>query len=290
MSASSDFSTIARAIRFLRDRRQDQPTLAEVAAAVGLSPGHFQRVFSRWAGVSPKRYLQYLTFQDARKRIQASEPLLQAAFNSGLSGPARLHDLFVNAVAATPGEYRKGGEGLDIRHGVVDTPYGLALMGITHRGLCHLSFLEEDDGDRSGALSTLQAEWPGATLLRADRDAQDLADSIFSGGAPPGGSLSLHLKGTNFQLRVWEALLRIPLGTVTTYGRLAKAMGRPGAARAVGAAVGRNPVAWLIPCHRVLREEGSLGGYRWDPIRKEAMLAWEADRRPPALIPVPERK
>ena len=286
MNTSSDYNTVARAIRFLKERFKEQPSLDEIADHVGLSPFHFQRIFTRWAGVSPKRFIQFLTVESAKERLRASEPVLRAAFGAGLSGPARLHDLFVTTTAVTPGEFKARGSSLEIHHGIADTPFGPALFGVTARGLCHLAFLEEEDEEGIGALAALRQAWPEAALVADAPEAATLARTIFP-GSPPAGSesvqappqpLSLLLKGTNFQLRVWEALLRIPPGALTTYGRLAKALESPGAARAVGTAVGRNPIAYLIPCHRVIREEGTLGGYRWDPVRKEAILGWEGSR------------
>jgi len=287
MNVSSDYDTVARAIRFLRERHKSQPSLEEIAAHVGFSQFHFQRLFSRWAGVSPKRFLQFLTVESAKERLRASDPVLQAAFASGLSGPARLHDLFVATTAVTPGEFKAGGRALEIRHGLVDTPFGPAFLGTTHRGLCHLAFLDPGEEDGSLALPVLAEAWPEASLIRDDGAASELAKTIFKGHpksgsaspGPPGRPLSLLLKGTNFQIQVWEALLRMPSGTLTTYGRLAQALERPGAARAVGTAVGRNSIAFLIPCHRVIREEGTLGGYRWGPTRKEAILGWESAQK-----------
>lgn len=286
MTTSSDYSTVARAIRFLNEHFKEQPSLEEIASHLGLSPFHFQRLFTRWAGVSPKRFVQFLTVESAKERLRASEPILRAAFGAGLSGPARLHDLFVTTTAVTPGEFKARGNSLEIRYGIADTPFGPALFGVTARGLCHLAFLEDEDEEGTGALAALRQAWPEAVLLADASKATTLAHTIFP-GSPRAGSedaqtppqpLSLLLKGTNFQFRVWEALLRVPPGALTSYGRLAQAMDRPGAARAVGTAVGRNPIAYLIPCHRVIREEGTLGGYRWGPVRKEAMLGWERAR------------
>ncbi len=282
MNPASDFSTVASAIRFLREHFREQPALDEVAAAVGLSPFHFQRLFSRWAGVSPKRFLQFLTVEEAKLRLRRSVPVLEAAFQAGLSGPARLHDLLVTTTAVTPGEYKSYGAALEIRHGVAETPFGPALFGATDRGLCHLAFLDETDPHGESELEVLRKGWPLATLLEDPASAAGLSRTIFSASFssshPPDRPLPLLLKGTNFQIRVWEALLRVPPGAVTTYGRLARALGRPGSARAVGGAVGRNSMAYLIPCHRVIREEGTPGGYRWGQARKSALLGWEAAR------------
>ena len=287
MKSSSDYDTVARAIRFLREECRSQPSLEEIANHIGLSPFHFQRLFTRWAGVSPKRFLQFLTVESAKERLRASAPILQTAFATGLSGPARLHDLFISTTAVTPGEFKAGGAALEIRHGIAETPFGPALFGTTHRGLCHLTFLGEGSEEGSMAQRALAEAWPEASLIQDNGAALGLARTIFSGQlereADSVGTrerpLPLLLKGTNFQIQVWEALLRVPPGALTTYGRLARKLNRPGAARAVGAAVGRNAIAYLIPCHRVIREEGTLGGYRWGPVRKEAILGWEGAQK-----------
>jgi AraC family transcriptional regulator of adaptative response/methylated-DNA-[protein]-cysteine methyltransferase len=280
MDHSSDYDTVARAIRFLCADFKNQPSLDELAKHVHLSPSHFQRIFTRWAGVSPKRFLQFLTVEHAKDRLRASDPVLQAAYKVGLSGPARLHDLFISTTGVTPGEYKTLGGALEIRYGIQATPFGPALLGLAPRGLCHLAFLGENDEDGGEALSILEWSWPRATLAQAKRDTGTLAKRVF--GTTPAAEdpqpLSLFLKGTNFQIKVWEALLRIPPGNLTTYGRLASAMGNAGAARAVGSAVGKNPIAFLIPCHRVIREEGTLGGYRWGTHRKQMIQGWEAAR------------
>lgn len=277
------YATVAAAIRFVAARRAQQPTLAEIADHVGLSPFHLQRVFTAWAGVSPKRFMQYLTKEHAKSALRRAHDVLDAALDSGLSGPGRLHDLLVACDAVSPGEVRRGGAGMEIRYGVGPTPFGEALVATTARGICHLRFA--DDG-AAAALDALQADWQAARLVPDAALAQRtlatvFRDFAFAGGdagpgAPPGRPLSLHLRGTNFQIKVWEALLNLPLGKVTTYGALAARIGCPGAARAVGSAVGANPVAYLIPCHRVIRESGELGGYRWGLERKQALLAREA--------------
>ncbi len=282
MKASADYHTVARALRYLDENYLDQPSLDELAEALGLSKFHLQRLFTRWAGVSPKRFLQFLTLDHAKRLLLDSEPVLATAFASGLSGPARLHDLFINTEGVTPGEYKSGGFSLSIGYGFHATPFGEALLATTERGLCHLSFLAGDaPGDREAYLGVLEEEWPGATLSEASKPTAELARAIFypGDGSLPKAPLSVFLKGTNYQLKVWNALLRIPAGSVTTYGRLAGAMGSPGSARAVGTAVGRNAVAYLIPCHRVIREMGGFGQYRWGSVRKSAMLAWESAQK-----------
>jgi AraC family transcriptional regulator, regulatory protein of adaptative response / methylated-DNA-[protein]-cysteine methyltransferase len=263
----TDYDRVAAAIRYLTARSAEQPSLDAVAAAAGLSPHHFHRLFRRWAGLTPKRFLQLVTIEEAKRRLDASRSVLDAAFGAGLSGPGRLHDLFVGIEAVTPGEYRNGGAGVRITYGLADSPFGPALVGRTGRGVCHLSFPD----DAAAADRALAAEWPAATLAREDGEAAAVVEALFRGDRPP-----LQVRGTNFQARVWTALLSIPEGHVTSYEDLARALGRPGAARAVAGAVARNRVAWLIPCHRVIRKEGAAGGYRWGTERKQAMLAWEA--------------
>ena len=285
---NEDYRRVERAIRFLEDHLHHQPGLEEVAAQVHLSPYHFQRLFTRWAGVSPKRFLEFLTLEHAKELLENGSQL-EAAYRAGLSSPSRLHDLFVTIDAVTPGEYKRLGSGLEIAYGLHPSPFGDSLVAVTERGLCGLSFVEA--GGARAALQDLHRRWPGARL-REDPDLSgDMAGKIFGPLAgqdrPSGGDrstgqgrfpLSLLLKGTNFQLKVWEALLRIPPGRVSSYGRLAEAIGKPGAGRAVGAAVGANPIAYLIPCHRVILESGAFGNYRYGSARKKAILGWEQAR------------
>lgn len=268
------YATVAAAIRHLETHREEQPSLDQLAQAVGLSPGHLQRVFTAWAGISPKRFLQALTKAHARALLAASRRNFSSALEAGLSSGGRLHDLFVECEGVTPGEVARQGSGLIIDYGLAATPFGGALIGRSPRGVCHLRFV---DGDAAVAEAELAAEWPHATRRRDDAAAGDIAQRIFARAPEPdrAAPLALWLKGTNFQLQVWQALLRLPAGSVTTYGELARQLDKPGAARAVGSAVGANPVGWLIPCHRVLRETGALGGYRWGLVRKQAMLARE---------------
>ncbi len=273
---SRDYRRIERAIRYLEDHFQEQPALDEIAAHLNLSPYHFQRLFRRWAGISPKRFLQFLTVDYAKRCLDASESVLDAAFDSGLSGPGRLHDLFVNLDAVTPGEYKSGGQDLRIEYGFHDTPFGRCLLAATPRGICWLSFPESEDVQ--DAIEALRNRWPEARLLeRPESTASTLAE-IFPEDPNAVRSLTLHVKGTNFQIKVWEALLRVPFGHMTTYRQIARSIGCPGAARAVGSAVGANPVACLIPCHRVIRNSGVLGQYRWGTARKKALLGHEAAR------------
>jgi AraC family transcriptional regulator of adaptative response/methylated-DNA-[protein]-cysteine methyltransferase len=272
--AAADYTRVERAIRFLEQNAGRSPSLAEVAHGAGLSPAHFQRLFTRWAGISPKRFLQFLAKERAVDLLRRSATVLDAAWDAGLSGPGRLHDLLVSTEAATPGEVASGGRGVAISWGFHPTPFGECLLGITDRGICHLSFAGH--GGRRRALADLRRRWPRATL----REDRILAAATASRAFARTGSarVRLHLAGTNFQVKVWEALLRIPPGAATSYGDVARRIGRPSAARAVAGAVAANPVAWLIPCHRVLRSIGTLGGYRWGVERKQAMLGWEAAR------------
>lgn len=266
------YELVARAIRYLRANAAQQPTLAELAQAVHLSEYHLQRVFAQWAGISPKRFLQYLTKEYARQALREAQDVLSVSQASGLSGAGRLHDLMVSCEAMTPGEIRSGGAGLTLGWGQAETPFGLALAGWSARGLCYLAFL---DGDAAARQAELRAAWPAAQLQQDDAQAQRLMDRVFP-GTPQPGRLHLLLRGTNFQLKVWEALLRLPPGQRVSYTQLAALAGAPKAQRAVGSALAANQIGWLIPCHRVIRESGDSGHYRWGDERKAAMLAWEA--------------
>ncbi len=273
-----DYLRIEKAILFLEENFRRQPSLGEVAAHVGLSEYHFQRLFRRWAGISPKRFLQYLTAEYARELLRESRSTLEVAYEAGLSGPGRLHDLLVSVEAMTPGEVKRRGEGLVIRYGIHPSPFGDCLLALTERGICTLAFLPPDG--RAQALAELRSRWRGSELREDPAATLSLVRRIFS-PAPESARpvVSLHLQGTNFQIRVWEALLRIPSGSAATYEDIAASLEMPGAARAVGNAVGQNPIAFLIPCHRVIRKTGAFGGYRWGAARKKALLGWEATRR-----------
>ena len=271
--ARTDYEVAAAAIDYIHANYREQPTLAAIADSVALSPYHFQRLFRRWAGISPKRFVQYLTADYARSCLAGSRSVLDAALEAGLSGSGRLHDLTVNLHAATPGEIKTGGAGLTIRAGFHRSPFGDVLVGLTSRGICHLRFVTDD---RDAALAELEDEWPGANIVRDTAGTRDAATTAFGAG---GHSLDLYVKGTNFQVKVWEALIAIPPGDVLAYGDVARAIGQQNASRAVGTAIGSNPIAWIIPCHRVIRASGDIGGYRWSPERKRAMLAWEAAQR-----------
>lgn len=270
----SDYARIAKAIEFVSGHVDEQPTLAQVADHVGLSPFHLQRLFSSRAGISPKRFLQALTVERGKAVLAGGGPLTEVAEAVGLSGASRLHDHFVHLEAVTPGEYRRQGEGLVVRYGVHDSPFGRLSVGLTPRGICHIGFVDHGDDDAGVAL---RADWPFADIVSAPEATREVVERIFS--APSRGRpLSLHVSGTNFQVAVWRALLRIPPATAVSYAGLARALGRPRAARAIGNAVGANPVALIIPCHRVIRGCGALGGYRWGIERKRAIRAWEAAR------------
>ncbi|HHQ4476008.1 TPA: bifunctional transcriptional activator/DNA repair enzyme AdaA [Aeromonas veronii] len=272
----SDYARIADAIRFIASQVERQPTLDEIAAHVHLSPFHFQRLFSRWAGVTPKRYLQVLTLERAKALLQESRPLLEVADTLGLSSGSRLYDHFVQLEAVTPGEYKQRGAGLVIDHGVHDTPFGQAFVALTQRGVCNFSFLDEKAQETP--LATLAHSWPEATLQEAPSRTQGVINTMFDGNKAPDRPISLHVSGTNFQISVWRALLQIPPAKVVSYAQVASAVGNPKAARAVGLAVGANPVALMIPCHRVIQQNGKLGGYHWGETRKQAIHAWEAAR------------
>lgn len=272
-----DYERIARAIEYLDHHADRRPALAEIAEAAGLSEFHFQRVFRRWAGVSPKRFLQYMTAERAKVALRSGRSVLDATYASGLSGPGRLHDLMLGVDAVTPGEYKTEGAGLTVRYGFHPSPFGDCLVAVTERGICALEFTEPEA--RAAALDRLRLAWRGATLEASTGATRDVAGRIFAAERAAGAApLTLLLRGTNFQIKVWQALLQIPEGTTVSYADLARAVGRPGAARAVGTAVGRNPVAYVIPCHRVIRATGAFGDYRWGKDRKRAMLAWEGVR------------
>ncbi|MFZ5904246.1 MAG: methylated-DNA--[protein]-cysteine S-methyltransferase [Chloroflexota bacterium] len=273
--SSNDYLLIEQAIQYLENNAQRQPELGEVAGAVGLSEFHFQRLFTRWVGISPKRFLQFVTREQAKVLLDRSENLLDTTFQVGLSSLGRLHDLFVTTEAVTPGEYKSRGAGLTIRYGLHPTPFGKCLIGLTDRGICHLGFVQTSEGD---AVDALTADWRQARMIEDYNATAPLVEPIFDLNRRRDRPLQLHLRGTNFQIKVWEALLRIPAGSVTTYGHIASLIGHPGAMRAVGHAVGQNPVPVLIPCHRVIRQMGEFGGYRYGSARKKALIGWELSK------------
>jgi len=277
---SRDFARVARAIGYIDEHFREQPRLATIAASVRLSEFHFNRLFRRWAGVTPRQYLAFVTAYAAHRTLCGPASVLDAAYTLGLSGPGRLHDLLVTLDALTPGEVKTGGFGVEMSYGFSATPFGTALLASTSRGLSHLAFIEP--GGEAVALEELSALWPNASQHRDDEQAAGLARRIWDAAGAGGGedgALQLAVRGTNFQIKVWRALLELGSAGPTTYAAVARAAGVPGGAQAVGNAVGANPVAWLIPCHNVLRKDGRLGGYRWGAERKRAMLAWASLRR-----------
>ena len=275
----NDYERIARVIRYLDEHHTLQPGLDHLSEIAGVSQFHFHRLFSTWAGVTPKDFLQCLTLEHARALLHEGHSVLSAALETGLSGPGRLHDLCVSLEAVSPGELKSGGSGLNFIFGFAETPFGDCLVGESERGICHLTFI--DDEGPEAALDELRNRWPEARLRRSDRTAASLASRIFErpGDNSKRPTLRAFVKGTAFQVRVWRALLRVPPGCLVTYGQLAVAIGQPTAARSVGSAVGQNPLAYFIPCHRVIRETGVIGEYRWGPVRKRAIVAWETSRR-----------
>ncbi len=272
LAPQRQYELVAQAIRYLRTHAREQPGLAELARAVHLSEHHLQRVFASWAGLTPKRFLQYLSKEHALQSLRKAQDVLGAAQASGLSGPGRLHDLMVSCEAMTPGEIRRGGAGVVVGWGEAGTPFGQVLVGWTPRGICYLAFLDEDAASRR---AELQTAWPAAELRRDDDEARRLMARVFP-VTPQPGRLHLLLRGTNFQIKVWEALLRLPPGRRVSYTQLAALAGTPRAQRAVGSALAANTIGFLIPCHRVIRESGESGHYRWGDERKSAMLLWEA--------------
>lgn len=269
-----DWRRIGRAIHFLTERYTEQPRLEDAADAVGLSPFHFQRLFTRYVGVSPKSFIGHLTLEHAKRELANGASVMDAAIDSGLSGSSRLHDLSLKIEAMTPGEYAKGGRGLSIEYGFADCPFGRVLVMTTAKGVCGLAFGDEGEDERM--LADMTSRWPRADFVENTKHAEEIAQTIFEHDGKT--EIGLHLLGTPFQIKVWEALLKIPEGKMTTYGTLATRLGDAKASRAVGTAVGRNPVSWLIPCHRVLGSDGALHGYHWGLVRKRSMLAMEAAR------------
>jgi AraC family transcriptional regulator of adaptative response/methylated-DNA-[protein]-cysteine methyltransferase len=274
---SQDYQVVEQALVYLEHNYRTQPSLDEVAASVGYSPYHFQRLFARWVGISPKRFTQFLTKEHARHLLESSSTLLDISYQAGMSGPGRLHDLFVSCEAVTPGEYRSRGAGLSIDYGFHDTPFGECLLAATERGVCGLYFVIGQD--RAATFEQFSGQWNRASLSESAAKTAPLIGQIFpiqSGDTLK--ALHLYLQGTNFQIKVWEALLRIPSGQVLAYNDLANMIGKPGSARAVSRALAVNPIAVLIPCHRVIRKMGAFGGYRWGTARKKAILGWEMAR------------
>lgn len=268
-----NYQRIAKAIDYLKENFREQPSLGEVAAHVHLSPFHFQRMFKKWAGVSPKAFLQYTSVEYAKSLLDTpQQTLFETAHAAGLSGTSRLHDLFVKIEAMTPAEYKNEGKNLKIGTTFRDTPFGKVLLGTTDKGICHMAFIE----DPKTALAQLKTKFAQAEFEEKETPLSAEILRVFDKEKPYDSHIKLHVKGTPFQLKVWEALLCIPQGQLSTYGQLGKAIHKPKASRAIGTAIGSNPVAYLIPCHRVIRASGIIGGYRWGSDRKENMIAWEA--------------
>ena len=271
-----NYERIAEAIDYIREHFQTQPGLEEVAGKIHLSPFHFQRVFTDWAGVSPKKFLQYISVERAKEVLKDQRATVyDAAFEAGLSGTGRLHDLFVSIEGMTPGEFRHGGAELAVNYSFAESPFGELLVASTAKGICYMAFVDQREGE-SAAFAALQTRFPNARYRQVIDLIQQNALYIFTQDWTRLAEIKLHLKGTDFQLKVWETLLRIPLGGLSTYKDIAGRLGNPNASRAVGSAVGDNPVAFLIPCHRVIQSSGVIGEYHWGTTRKTAMIGWEA--------------
>ena len=271
----TNFGRIASAITYIKDNFKTQPGLDEIAGHVHLSPFHFQKMFTDWAGVSPKKFLQYISVEYAKNILKDQQAsLFDAAYDTGLSGTGRLHDLFINIEGMTPGEYKNGGENLMIHYSFAETPFGNILTASTPKGICYMAFADEE----KNALAELQHHFPRARFTTFTDFIQQNALYLFTHDWNKINEIKLHLRGTDFQLKVWETLLQIPAGQLSTYGKIAEKIRQPKASRAVGAAIGSNPVAFLIPCHRVIQSTGMIGGYMWGPVRKAAMIGWEASK------------
>lgn len=279
-SQSRDYDQIRRAIAFLSETWEEQPTLERLAEHLGLSPAHTQKLFKRWCGLSPKEFVQAITIDHARALLGNSASVLEAAHEVGLSGGSRLHDLFVAHEAMTPGDYKRRGQGLTISYGFHDSPFGEALILATERGIAGLAFVNEDAGQsHAEALADMTRRWPMATFVENAAATALHARRVFEPAAWTADQpVRLILIGTDFEVRVWEALLKIPMGRAVSYNDIARHLGQPTASRAVGTAVGRNPISFVVPCHRVLRGDGNLGGYHWGLTRKRALIGWETGR------------
>ena len=274
-----DYDLIKQSVRFLTQSWQEQPSLNDLAGHLGLSPAHCQRLFKRWCGLSPKEFMGAIAIDHARRLLQGSASVLDASLQSGLSGTGRLHDLFVSHEAMTPGDYKRRGAGLEMAYGYHATPFGEALAMASRRGLAGLAFVDgEKGGTREAALADMMRRWPACQFIEAQEHTEAFVAQIFGSAASAGGErpVRLVLIGTDFEVRVWETLLKIPLGHAVSYGDIARHLGCPNASRAVGSAVGRNPISFVVPCHRVMRADGGLGGYHWGVTRKRAIIGWEA--------------
>ncbi|MGB2015919.1 MAG: methylated-DNA--[protein]-cysteine S-methyltransferase [Candidatus Puniceispirillum sp.] len=268
-----DYERVERAIGYIARHYKDKPSLDDVAAAIHVSPFHFQRLFSKWAGISPKKFIQFLSLDYAKTSLRApGTSVLDAAYGAGFSGAGRLHDLFMTIEGMTPGAFKQQGAVLDINYDFADSPFGTVMIASTRNGICHMAF----EADRDAGFATLYRTFPEARFHPHRDQLQTSTLSVFDRKqASPDGKIKLHLQGTPFQIKVWEALLKIPMGGLASYGDVARMIGQPAASRAVGTAIGHNPVAFLIPCHRVIRQNGAIGGYMWGAERKQAMIAWE---------------
>ncbi|WP_210515134.1 methylated-DNA--[protein]-cysteine S-methyltransferase [Hymenobacter terricola] len=273
----TDYDRIAGALAFVRANFQAQPSLDEMAAQAHWSPFHFQRKFQEWAGVTPKKFLQYLSLDHAKRMLRERVSVAEAAHETGLSGTGRLHDLFVTLEGMTPGEYRHGGADLALQYSFGNSPFGRYLVASTAKGVCKLVFVN----DEAAAVAALHQEWPNARIMATENAFHLQVGRFFARDFPPTERLHLHLKGTLFQLKIWESLLHVPEGELRTYSQLAEAAGNGAAVRAAGTAIGANPVGYLIPCHRVIRQTGELGQYRWGATRKAALVGWEAAHTAP---------
>jgi len=268
-----NYQRIAEAIEYIKTNFKTQPNLDEVAEQVHLSPFHFQRLFSEWAGTTPKKFLQYISIEHAKKLLTDQQAtLFDTAFETGLSSTGRLHDLFVNIEGMTPAEYKNGGKNLFINYSFADSPFGNLIVAATPKGVCYMAF----NDDEANALNNLKQKFPNATFQRKLDLIQQNALFIFQNNWSKLSEIKLHLKGTDFQFKVWETLLKVPMGQLSTYGNIAEQIGNPNASRAVGTAIGSNPVAFLIPCHRVIQSSGNIGGYMWGNTRKTAIIGWES--------------
>ncbi|SIT24108.1 bifunctional helix-turn-helix domain-containing protein/methylated-DNA--[protein]-cysteine S-methyltransferase [Chryseobacterium gambrini] len=270
-----DYERIAKAIDYIRSNFKLQPSLEEVAEKIHLSPAHFQKMFSDWAGTSPKKFLQFISLEHAKSLLKEEKAsLFDTAYETGLSSTSRLHDLFVKIEGMSPAEYKNGGKSLNINYSFSESPFGKVIAASTEKGICYMAF----ETDQHKALGNLQAKFPNASFFERKDDFQNNALSIFSKDWSELNTIKLHLKGTDFQLKVWESLLTIPMGKLSTYGNLADKIGNPNASRAVGTAIGSNPVAFLIPCHRVIQSTGKIGGYMWGSERKQLIIGWESSK------------
>lgn len=268
-----NYQRIAEAISYIKASFKEQPSLDDIASKVHLSPFHFQRLFSEWAGTTPKKFLQYISLEHAKKLLRDEQAtLFDAALETGLSGTGRLHDLFVTIEGMSPAEYKNGGKNLSVNYHFAESPFGNILVASTPKGICHMAFSDDD----ANALSALKSKFPNAGFQQKSDSMQESALAIFRNNRDALPEIKLHLRGTDFQLKVWESLLRIPMGKLSTYGNIAANIGNSNASRAVGTAIGSNPVAFLIPCHRVIQSTGNFGGYMWGNTRKTAIIGWES--------------